>query len=143
MDSRVINQLVEIAAQAIYGKEPGTVLTHAWMSNELNVNTGTRQYYQIVGLVKRRLEKSGVFLKTRHTQGYEIAEPSEQIGLCEGEYIRGIKMQGRAVAKANHIAYDKLAEDVRNDAIQRTQRMANVLSMIERALPMPAAAVSA
>lgn len=137
MDSRVTNQLVVIAAQAISEKEPGTVITHAWMSNEINAKVGSSVYYRMVSLVRHKLEKSGIFLKTKHTHGYEIALPVEQIGLCEGEYIKGIKIQGRAVAKANHIAYDKLEEGPRNDAIQRTQKMANILTMVERSLPMP------
>lgn len=142
MDSRVINQLVELVAQTIAEKEPGTVLTHAWLSNETNAKIGTNQYYRIVNLIKKRLLRDRVHLITKHKQGYRVAYPDEQIGLCEGEYIRGMKIQGRAVNKANHIAYDQLTETVKNDAIQRTQRMANVLAMIERALPMPAAGTS-
>lgn len=124
---------------AIANMSPGTMIGHLQMESltGLDRKDNPGQYYPFVSSVRKALKREhGVFLKTNMREGYVVARPEENIGLCEGHFIRGIKVQTNAVKECNMIRLDKIKDErKRSETVSRSGQMAAVLMMTRNAFP--------
>ncbi len=139
MDTNERALKVREVAGAIANMAPGTMIGHLQMEDlvEADRKDEPGQYYSLVSAVKKALKRDhGIFLKTNMREGYVIARPEENIDLCEGRFIRGIKVQTNAVKECNMIRLDKIKDErKRSETVSRSGQMAAVLMMTRNAFP--------
>lgn len=133
--STQISQIIEEAANNIKDMSPGTVLPHLVVSELLDVDrlAEKQTYYNRVSKLSKELKRQwGIFLRTEYNVGYVIAQPGNEVDLCEDKFLRGVKVMNRAVVDANFIRIDNIKDtDKRRRTIDRAQLMANKVGLIK------------
>ena len=139
MDSRSINVIIDEAMRKIIEIEPGTIIPHLVLSELLDINYAEERdkYYGLVSRLKKELIRNhGIFLKTEHKMGYSLSKRGEEIDLCYGEMVSGVKKVGRAVSKTAFIRVDEIKDSQnRERTIVTAQKMANTFGLLRLGQP--------
>ena len=141
---RVNMQLVQETAEKLSLVERGNVIPHLTIENFLGIRRlePKSKYYALVKRIKTILKCDyGIFLKTEPKIGYRLALPGQEVDLCKGKFLSGIKKTRQAVADGNYIRLDNIKDDAtKNRTIQEFQMMANITGLLkqgsEKLLPL-------
>jgi len=139
MDTREISQLIERVSENVTKMGEGTLITHEWLVESLNVDRRKQKekYYGLVGKLKRNLEKHyNIFLTTEHKQGYRYTIHGDEHKSCEGQCNKGIKGFLKGVRRFNFIDLDKIKDPVKKTkTLESSQRCASLAGLVKLGMP--------
>ncbi|MFA5252028.1 MAG: hypothetical protein WC454_05540 [Phycisphaerae bacterium] len=134
MDTRQVSAIIEAAAKKVVAIAPGTIIPHLALGEMLGAQRTEepQKYYPMVIKLKRELQQQyGIFLRTETRVGYLVSKDEDAIDLCFGKMQAGAKKMRRAVAEAQYIRVDRIADEIKKTrTIQTAQSMASLIGMM-------------
>jgi hypothetical protein len=135
--SSKVMELINILADKIKEMEPGSVLSHLYLSSEIGVpyraGQGTNNnYFSWVTKLKHKLiDEHGIFLTSVSGVGYKITDPGDEYEVCKKKISSGIRQVGRGAAESQKIRLEKIEdEQKRNNTISQVQKFANLVGLL-------------
>ena len=127
MDSKLLNTIILDASDAINRMNEGTDIPHQTLETMLlaKKSPGDSTYYNRVNKLRNFLMvKYGMFLQVINGYGYKIVKSGDEIKLCRGRAIKGIKQIHRASCETIMIRLDNISDPVkRNQTVEVAQKI--------------------
>lgn len=123
---------VEKAIEYIVNMEAGTSISHLNMETLLGVERRNGPYHSLVGRVRRGLILKSRFLKTLPKIGYYVCRPEDEIVVCQGRKIRGMRATLKAIRDQAYINVTQIADPEKRklvtDTVNRDATLAGMMS---------------
>lgn len=137
MDTREINRINESASVKIAEIQENTLIPHIVMAEMLETTYDNGNYGSRVASLKNYLRgKHGIFLKVSRKAGYVIVPHGDEIDLCEGKCVQGVKMIYTGVKQTTDIRLDKVPEPKKQKTITTANKWGNIIGMLRLGRPV-------
>lgn len=111
--------------------KPGTMLTWAWLEDQLELKKRTEIYPIINAARPILITMHGIMLETKYREGYLIKPVGQQINLCIHRKHRGMKNIFRAGHEAACIRVNEIQDSTEKETtMKEVQQLANLTGMM-------------